>query len=186
MYSARHLRVLTVCGGNTCRSPALSLLLAAELRRRGHENVEVLSAGANERLATNPRYAGPMNAFAIEALREIFAALKFDDLVDRAHEHTSHGLSKFRGEHFELIAFVDRRYFGKQRGWKITAGSTSVRWVPDRAYGVWKANKEPTVISQDSKSQRVLRAYRKQTAWLSRYAADLASHVEKLLSRIRA
>jgi len=184
VHHARQLRVLVVCGGNTCRSPALSLLLLAELRRRGHDNVEVFSAGANERLATNPKYAGPMNEFAIEALREVFAPLKFDDLVKLARKHESHGLSKFKGEHFELVAFVDRRYFGRPRGWKITAGSTSVRKVPDRAYGVWKANGEPKVLSENLKSRRILRAYRKQTARLSSYAADLALRVESLLSRI--
>ena len=56
-----------------------------------------------------------------------------------------------------------------------------MRKIPDRAFRVWKANGEPEILSETSKSRRILRAYRKQTAWLSSYAADLALHVENLV-----
>ena len=42
---AERVRLLFVCTGNTCRSPAAAVLAAAEARRRGADHVEVASAG---------------------------------------------------------------------------------------------------------------------------------------------
>ena len=57
-YRARPFRMLTVCTGNTCRSPMMMALLKLELQRLGLKNVLVESAGTGERAALH-RPASP-------------------------------------------------------------------------------------------------------------------------------
>ena len=106
MARAKKTRVLIVCGGNTCRSPVLSILLQAELRRTGQDDVEVLSGAADDSLAP---FGYRMNEFAIEALREVLAKYDNayrDDLFREAREHTSTGLGSFCNQVFDLVVFV--------------------------------------------------------------------------------
>ena len=71
MANAHETRVLVVCGGNTCRSPVLSLLLSAEASsdRAGRCNGVVGSCDDS----LEP-FSCPINDFAIEALGEVLAA----------------------------------------------------------------------------------------------------------------
>ena len=178
MWSKQHVRVLVVCGGNSCRSPVLSLLLAAELHRIGRDDVEVLSAGASEHYATHPPYAGPMNEFAKEALRETLVPHNdvHSHLMRRACAHHSKGLSKFAGKHFDLVAFLVEHRSGKLRRWGIVAKRVVTEPIRDHAFGVWKREGSPKTLKGD-RSGKVLPAYRQQTALLMKHAVKLASRL---------
>jgi protein-tyrosine-phosphatase len=77
-------RMLTVCTGNTCRSPMMMALLRMELHRLGLKNVVVESAGIGERAALHrPASAHALTLFP-EALKE-----------HRSSRITSHAMSAY-------------------------------------------------------------------------------------------
>jgi protein-tyrosine-phosphatase len=173
MGNAGSARVLVVCGGNTCRSPVLSLLLLAELHRIGRDDVEVMSAGADESLEP---FSFPMNDFAIEALREVLAArndVSLENFLSKACEHRSRGLSSFNNQSFDLIAFVEGDA-GQIERWRIVARDTDTRHVPDDGYRALKNAGFPSGLKSDRNGD-VLNAYRRQTALLLDYAIYLAT-----------
>jgi protein-tyrosine-phosphatase len=170
-------RILTVCGGNTCRSPVLACLLLAELRRNGRPNVEVESAGASEHFSEHAAYKGPLNFFARAALREALAT--YDDsyssgIFDVATSHVSHYLSSVEGQKFDLIIFLDTKFEEEPKRLGIQASLTDTRHVADSAYLVWKNAGEPE-SSEGDPSNKVLNAYREQTMTLRKYAIELVS-----------
>lgn len=158
------------------------MLLSLELAQAGRQDVDVVSAGANEKLATDPKYAGPMNAFAIEALcrRLDMKNAIHVTLARQAHSHASRGLSSVQGQHFALIVFVDPRYAKKIDQWHITATRLESRRIRDKAYGAWRDAGFPKTLGND-KAQTVIRAYEKQTSELQDYAAYLARHVAPMI-----
>ena len=173
-------RVLVVCGGNTCRSPVLALLLLREMHRAGHGDVEIVSAGSSEHFSMHPRYAGPLNQFAVEALRETLDPVidvHADEIVGIARAHWSHGLSCFSSQRFDLIVFLDRRYESKPAKWGIVTRTTHTRRIKDQAYRVWRDAGKPRSLEEDHRDGEILRAYRRQTALLAQYAKYLVSHV---------
>lgn len=185
MQSATQRRVLVVCGGNTCRSPVLAFLLMRKLHRIGCSNVEVFSAGASERLSEDPRYAGGLNCFAFKALTRSLDPpqdAQFEEVVQLADAHRSRGLSRFRGQRFDLLVFVDPRHKRKAVKQRIVASQTYMVWprISDRAFAVWDKADRPTTITDDPTSRRILKAYERQTALLRRQAEYLSS---KLASR---
>ena len=52
-------QVLLVCTGNICRSPLAEALLVRELKSRGIENVEAVSAGAPVSVVVGEDNASP-------------------------------------------------------------------------------------------------------------------------------
>src|SRR5438045_3598376 len=130
MTDAIQRRVLTVCGGNTCRSPVLAFLLMAELRRIRQHNVEVQSAGASEHFAEDTGYKGPLNAFALEALRESLQAhqeVPCSDILREAKKHESQGLASLKGQKFDFIFFVNSNHERKAKHLEIVAPMTYTR-----------------------------------------------------------
>jgi protein-tyrosine-phosphatase len=178
---AGETRVLVVCAGNTCRSPVLSLLLAAELHRIGRDDVKVLSAAADESLAP---FSFRMNEFAIEGLREVLVArndVECEGLLRQARKHKSKGLSSFRNQRFDLIAVVERVCASELQKWRIVARETDARDIPDDGYRALK-NAHFPLKPEDDTSKEVLNAYRQQTASLLKYATYLVARVTRLAS----
>jgi hypothetical protein len=154
------------------------VLLQAELRRIGRDDVEVVSRGATK-AATERR--DRINDFAMKALLEALGPRIDDDIMNRARNHWSKGVSELSRKHFDLIVFVDRhRHSPAVSDCGIFAGNTSARRIPDRAFRVLKEAEEAagkTFGLADDHDGKVLSAYRKQTELLLKYARDLRSVV---------
>ena len=177
-------RALVVCGGNTCRSPVLALLLKSELHRRDLHAVLVFSAGANKHLANDTGHKGPINKFAKIALRETLTATnpnRCEQLMHEAESHTSKGLSRLPIKEFDLIVLVDRRYeLALRRKHIVSSTSPITRYIGDKAFGVLQREREKdgsgNALSDDA-AKRVLQAYRKQTRLLLRHASAIALRI---------
>jgi hypothetical protein len=121
-----------------------------------------------------------MNGFAIESLREALAAEDndsySDELMRRACGHWSKGLSSLAKQQFDLIVFVDPDYAQEPQKWEIAFTDTHTRQIRDEAYEAWEKAQFPDTV-EDDRSGNVLRAYRKQTDTLRKYAIELTSSV---------
>ena len=128
------MRILTVCLGNICRSPAAEAVLTRKLEEAGLTEVEVLSAGtADYHLGKPPHHEsqaeGELRGYSFTSTAAQFAVEHFDDVdlilaMDSANEEDILALARTPQDEAKVVrlgAFAS----------DVAQAGGSVRDVPD-------------------------------------------------------
>lgn len=129
------MRIMTVCLGNICRSPAAEAVLVRKLEEAGLDDIEVLSAGtADYHIGKPPHHEsqaeGERRGYAFTTRAAQFAADHFDDVdlvlaMDSSNEDDILALARTPEDEAKVVRLGA---FASDAG---DAGGVGVRDVPD-------------------------------------------------------